>query len=245
MRYAMLADIHGNLDAFNAVLEDIERRGGVDEYWCMGDIVGYGPEPHLCIAALRQLPNLAVKGNHDLAAAGQTGLSVFNPDAAQALRWTRENLTEEDISYLKELPEKSQKEGFTILHGSPREPLWEYLVSISSATENFNYLKTHCCLIGHSHLPLLFKQKEEENGCSFIPFGEDIGQVLGKGRFIINPGSVGQARDGDPRASYAIYDGDAAVIKLHRIAYDINAVKLKMVRQNLPVRLVIRLEHGI
>ncbi len=244
MRYAILADIHGNLDALNAVLKDIECRGGVDQYWCLGDIVGYGPEPHLCMEVLRQLPHLAIKGNHDMAAVGEVGLSAFNPDAAQALLWTREKLSDEDISYLIGLPQKLQKESFTIVHGSPREPIWEYLVSISSARENFSYLETPSCLLGHSHLPLLFKQKEDGSGCSFIPFKEGIGQILGKGRFIINPGSVGQPRDGDPRASYAIYDSQA-VIKLYRVPYDINAVQLKIVRKNLPVRLSVRLEHGV
>ena len=243
MRYALLADIHANLAAFTAVLDDIARRGGVEEVWCLGDIVGYGPDPNQCLELLRQCQHVSICGNHDLAATGKLDLRRFNPDAAFAAQWTAKQLSREHIDYLESLPQVIEKDGFTLVHGSPREPIWEYLLSTNSARENFAHFSSQFCLVGHSHMPLIFRQDENGN-CSSIPFSTGIGQVLGKSRMIINPGGVGQPRDGDPRASYAIYDSDPGVVRLHRIAYDIKATQMKMVKNNLPMRLVLRLEHG-
>ena len=244
MRYAIIADIHANLAAFKAVLKDIERHGEVDEFWCLGDIVGYGPDPGQCLELLRRLRYVCVVGNHDLVAIGRLDLASFNPDAAAAIRWTAQQLDLQDVQYLEGLPSVIKRDGFTLVHGSPREPVWEYLVSISSARENFAYFESPFCLVGHSHVPLVFRQAED-GICSYIPFSTDIGQVLGRRRLIINPGGIGQPRDGDPRASYAIYDSDAGVVRLYRVAYDINATQLKMMKQNLPVRLSVRLAHGV
>jgi diadenosine tetraphosphatase ApaH/serine/threonine PP2A family protein phosphatase len=243
MRYALLADIHANLTAFKAVLKDIERQGGVEEVWCLGDVVGYGPEPGRCIELLKRTNHTCIAGNHDLAAIGRLGLSNFNPDAAAAIRWTVEQLTDADVGFLAALPTVTEREGFTLVHGSPRQPVWEYLVSISAARESFAHFKTRFCLVGHSHMPLVFKQ--EEGGASFIPFAESVGLVLGRGRLIINPGSVGQPRDGDPRASYAIYDSEAGVVRLQRVPYDIDEVQFKIMKNNLPVRLSVRLGQGV
>ena len=244
MHYALLADIHANLAAFTAVLSDIERRGGVEEFWCLGDIVGYGPDPCQCIEMLRKHKHICVAGNHDLGAIGRLALASFNPDAAFACRWTAQQLSPDDIEYLGRLPSVIEKDDFTLVHGSPREPIWEYLISKGNAQENFTYFKTKFCLVGHSHMPLIFKQ-DEDGSCSFIPLSVSIGQVLGNSRMIVNPGGVGQPRDGDPRASYAIYDSDSGVVRLYRVAYDINATQVKMVKNNLPMRLVVRLEHGV
>jgi len=131
-----------------------------------------------------------------------------------------------------------------LVHGSPREPIWEYMISKGSAQANFAYFKTKYCLIGHSHIPSIFRQ-EEDGGCSLLPLVNSSGQVLGKNRMIINPGGVGQPRDGDPRASYAIYDSDTAMIKLYRVAYDIDTTQKKMAANNLPIRLIVRLERGL
>jgi diadenosine tetraphosphatase ApaH/serine/threonine PP2A family protein phosphatase len=244
MRYALLADIHANLPAFSAVLDDINHRGGVEELWCLGDIVGYGPHPGQCIELLRQQKHICIAGNHDLGAIGKLALSDFNPDAAYACRWTAQQLSAGDIEYLESLPLVLEKDDFTLVHGSPREPVWEYLISKGNARENFFYLKTRFCLVGHSHMALIFKQ-EEDGSCSFIPLSISIGQVLGKSRMIVNPGSVGQPRDGDPRASYVIYDSDSGVVRLYRVEYDISATQLEMTKKNLPVRLIVRLEHGL
>ncbi len=240
----MLADIHANLAAFTAVLDDIERRGGVDGLWCLGDVVGYGPDPGRCIELLRQHEHVCVAGNHDLAAAGKLDITSFNPDAAFTCRWTAQQLSPEDIDYLGNLPTTVEKEALTLLHGSPRDPIWDYLVSVGSAQENFAYFESPFCLVGHSHMPLVFKQDKAGN-CSFQEFSPGIGLVLGDSRLIINPGGVGQPRDGDPRASYAIYDSSSSVVRLYRVPYDINATQIKMVKNNLPMRLVVRLEQGV
>ncbi len=244
MRYAIIADIHANLAAFTAVLDDIERRGGVEELWCLGDVVGYGPDPHQCIELLRQHKHVCVAGNHDWAAIGKLALSDFNPDAAAACRWTAKQLKAKDVVYLEGLPLVIEKEDFTLVHGSPRQPIWEYLLSLSGAKENFAYFKSPFCLIGHSHVPLVFKHGETGD-CSFIPFSPDIGLVLGKRRLIINPGGVGQPRDGDPRASYAICDTETKMMRLYRVPYDIGDTQNRMVKHNLPLRLVARLSQGL
>jgi len=244
MRYAIIADIHSNLAAFTAVLVDIERRGEAEEVWCLGDIVGYGPDPHQCIELLRQTNHVCVAGNHDWAAIGKIDTSEFNPDAAAACRWTAQQLTPEDIQYLKQLPLVIQKDDFTLVHGSPRDPIWEYLLSISIARENFAYFKSRFCLVGHSHVPLVFKYSGT-GACSFNQFSTSIGLALAKNRLIINPGAVGQPRDGNPRASYAIYDSETRLVRLYRVPYDISITQARMVKCNLPMRLIARLNHGV
>ncbi len=243
MRYAIIADIHANLAAFTAVLIDIERRGEAEEVWCLGDIVGYGPDPHQCIELLRQTNYVCVAGNHDWAAAGKIDTSEFNHDAATSCRWTAQQLTPEDIQFLKQLPPVVQKDNFTLVHGSPRNPIWEYLLSISGAQESFAYFKSRFCLVGHSHVPLVFKYSGS-GACSFSQFSTNIGLVLAKNRLIINPGAVGQPRDSDPRASYAIYDSESRLIRLYRVSYDIHITQDRMVKADLPMNLIARLNHG-
>ena len=244
MRYAIIADIHSNLAAFAAVLADIDHRGGVDEIWCLGDVVGYGPDPHQCIELLRQHNPVCVAGNHDWAAVGKLNLAEFNPDAAAACRWTAQQLTPEDTEYLENLPLVTEKDDFTLVHGSPREPIWEYLISVSSAKENFACFQSQFCLVGHSHVPLVFRLSET-GACSFSQFSANIGLALARSRLIINPGGVGQPRDSDPRASYAILDNESRMVRLYRVAYDIGATQSSMVRHNLPIRLVSRLSYGM
>jgi predicted phosphodiesterase len=244
MRYAIIADIHANLAAFTAVLDDIEKRGGVVQIWCLGDVVGYGPDPGECLALLRQQKHICTAGDHDWAATGKLNLSAFDPDAATACRWTTEQLSPEDIAYLGRLPSVIEQGDFTLVHGSPREPVWEYLLSVSSARENFTCFKSPYCLVGHSHLPSIFRQTETGDA-SFSPFLDYIGLTLGKSRLIINPGSVGQPRDSDPRASYAILDDETKMFRLYRVNYDIELTQLKMKEHNLPVRLVSRLGRGL
>jgi diadenosine tetraphosphatase ApaH/serine/threonine PP2A family protein phosphatase len=244
VRYAIIADIHANLAAFTAVLDDIQRRGEVEEIWCLGDVVGYGPDPHECIELLRQLNHVCIPGNHDWAAIGKIDTSVFNPDAALACQWTARQLSPEDIEYLEALPLVIEKGDFTLAHGSPREPIWEYLLSTGNARENFDYFKTPFCLVGHSHVPLVFKQGKAGE-CTAGRLSSNIGLVLGKNRMIINPGGVGQPRDGDPRAAYAIYDDEAKMVRPYRIEYDIAVTQNRMMKRNLPVRLAARLSYGM
>ena len=242
MRYAIIADIHSNLEAFASVLDDIKQQGGVDEVWCLGDVVGYGPDPHLCIELLRQHEHVCVAGNHDLAAIGRLDTSAFNPDAAAAAHWTASQLAPEDIAYLERLPLVVQKGDFTLVHGSPRQPVWEYLLSPESARQSLAYFPTRFCLVGHSHLPLVFDCPSSDS-CSLSELPEVL--VLADSRLIINPGGVGQPRDGDPHASYAIYDGDSRTISHYRVPYDIGATQAKMREHRLPLRLATRLSYGV
>ncbi len=243
MRCAILADIHANLSAFEAVLNDAESRGGFDELWCLGDVVGYGPEPHACIELLRSCKHSCIAGNHDWAAVSKVSILDFNPDAAQACRWTAQQLTPEDLDYLQNLPLKLSKGDFTLVHGSPRQPIWEYLLVVDAACDNFSYFGTRFCLVGHSHVPLLFRQ-ETVGTCLMerIPGEIELGNE--SHRLIINPGGVGQPRDGDPRASYAIYDGDSQVIHHYRVSYDIAATQKKMKERGLSLSLISRLHYG-
>jgi len=240
MRYAVLADIHSNLAAFQAVLDDIEGRGGVEEIWCLGDVIGYGPDPRECIALLRSYNHLCVAGNHDWAAIEKVDISDFNPDAAAACLWTGTQLSEDDAAYIENLPLILTRGDFTIVHGSPREPTWEYVVSAPSALANFRVFDTRYCLVGHSHVPAVFELVEETCLARELPAELD----LGENRLIVNPGGVGQPRDGDPRAAYAIYDEAQGVVYHYRVAYDIEATQRKMVECGLPRFLVTRLSIG-
>ncbi len=244
MRYAIMADIHANLSAFKAVLMDIVHQGGADMLWCLGDVVGYGPDPHECIELLRQTNHVCVAGNHDWAAIGKVDTGDFNPDAAAACQWTAKQLNSADVAYLTQLPLVIEDGDFTLVHGSPREPIWEYLVSTGVAKENFAYFKSQFCLVGHSHIPLVFSYGGGDD-CAASRFLTSVELAKNGKRFIINPGGVGQPRDGDPKASYAIYDSETRLVKLYRVPYDIRATQDKMVECGLPLRLVARLSYGM
>ncbi len=243
MRYAILADIHANLAAFTAVLADIEHRGGVAKIWCLGDTVGYGPDPHECLELLRQQEHIAVAGNHDWAAAGKLDISDFNTDAATACQWAAQRLSSADLAYLGQLPSTVVEGDFTLVHGSPREPIWEYLVLTDVAAENLAHFETPYCLVGHTHVPLLFRCNET-GGCAGKQLQNNAEVVLDKKRLIFNPGGIGQPRDGDPRASYAIYDSETRSINVYRVPYDIHATQEKMFRYGLPRHLIARLSQG-
>jgi diadenosine tetraphosphatase ApaH/serine/threonine PP2A family protein phosphatase len=229
------------LTALEAVLADIEKQGGTDEIWCLGDIVGYGPDPHECLEIVRTRCSLCVAGNHDLASIGKLDTSTFNEDAAGAADWSSRQLNAEDVSYLAGLPLRVEKDNFTLVHGSPREPVWEYILSVQEAEENLGHFKTRFCLIGHSHIAMYFK-------CgNFYSAGRpNNGAVLqlSDQRYIINPGGVGQPRDSDPRAAYAVYDSDTNAMVFHRVSYDIPAVQSKMQKAGLPFWLSERLAYG-
>jgi len=242
MRCAILADIHSNLEAFKAVLYDLERRGGAEEIWCLGDVVGYGPNPHECVHLLQQHRHVCVAGNHDWAAIGRIDTSHFNPEAASACHWNAEQLTAEDIAYLGHLPLTLTRNSFTLVHGSPREPIWEYLLTTESALINFDHFDTRFCLIGHSHSPLLFEL--DRDNCRMLPLPGELMLGENEKRFIINCGSVGQPRDGDPRASYALVDTEREELLHFRVVYDIAVTQEKMRDSDLPLRLINRLAVG-
>lgn len=243
MLYAIISDIHANLEALTAVLGDILRRR-VDKIWCLGDIVDYGPDPHECIKLLREHIFIAVPGNHDLAAVGLLDTAEFNPDAVESNRWTRDRLEPADVAFLRGLPHVITEGDFTLVHASPRDPIWEYVVSADAAGENLPYFNTPFCLFGHTHRPVLFRCHEGKP-CIVEGFSERKAIDLGKGRFFLNPGSIGQPRDGDKRASYAVYDADDGSIRLYRVPYDIAGTQAKMLKAKLPPDLISRLSYGL
>ena len=243
MRYLVLSDIHSNLEAFEAVLDDA---GPVDRVWCLGDVVGYGPEPNGCVELLRSRPHLCIAGNHDWATLGKLDLRDFNPDAREANLWNRKQLTPQNLAYLEALPETLVQGQFTLIHGSPRHPIWEYIIYPSTARVNFEHFETPYCLAGHTHTPVIFRlhNSKGEPGAEALPPAIQETVKLGNERLIINPGSVGQPRDGDPRASYAIVDDEALTVEHRRVAYPVEKTQAKMMEHNLPLRLVLRLGYG-
>ena len=243
MRYAILGDIHSNLAAFTAVLEDLEKRGGFDKIWCLGDVVGYGPEPHECIELLKQFNHLCVAGNHDWAAIGNIDTNDFNEDAALANNWTSNQLIPSDKDYIKSLELIVVEGDFTLVHGSPREPIWEYLISTNIAQDNLKFFETRICLVGHSHIPLVFDIFGDK--ADLQELGDEVSITGDKHRLILNPGSVGQPRDSDPRASYAIYNSESKAIYHYRVDYDIKATQGKMTELGLPEFLIQRLSNGL
>ncbi|NLE09277.1 MAG: metallophosphoesterase family protein [Dehalococcoidales bacterium] len=241
MRIAITADIHANLAALEAVLDDMEKIGDISSVICLGDIVGYGPDPHECVELIRHIDCLCVAGNHDFGAVGKLNPAVFTADAAEVIRWTAGQLNAADIAFLGSLPETAAFETFTLVHGSPRNPFREYVSSISIARENFACFENHC-LFGHSHLPQIY---QTENGeCLMTVFSENRKLVVGETRLMINPGAVGQPRDGDPRASWAVYDTETRIMQLRRVPYAVRKTQDKMMKSGLPIRLIGRLDVG-
>ena len=242
MRALIVSDIHSNLEALQAVLEDAGRRGGFDQVWALGDLVGYGPDPGPCLDILREHDVVAVAGNHDLAAVGKLGTEAFNDYAAAAVHWTAVQLDEEQKSYLRELPLRAEVEGFTLVHGSPRDPVWEYVVTPWSAAANFRHFETDRCLVGHSHIPFVCRQRDDTAVFSSFPPDEPV--PLDAERVIMNPGGLGQPRDGDPRTTYAVYDSATGAISHHRVEYDIPKTQQKILESGLPPFLAARLASG-
>lgn len=242
MRALIVSDVHSNLEAFQSVISDANARGGFDEIWSLGDLIGYGPQPAECVELLCAHNHTAVAGNHDLAAVGKVSLNRFNPYAAAANRWTASRLTQEQADYIAALPLSAEIDEFTLVHGSPRDPIWEYVVTPQSALACFMHIDTYWCLLGHSHMPFICRPAQ--NGAVFLRFPIDEPLALDTRSLIANPGSVGQPRDGDPRASYALYDADASTIQHHRTPYDIQATQQHMKRHGLPQYLIDRLSEG-
>lgn len=243
MKYAIFADIHSNLEALNVVLEYYTQEK-VDKYLCCGDIVGYGPNPNECIERIRQLNPIVVAGNHDLASVGLKDISWFNEYAQAAIFWTREKLTLENISYLKSLPQTYQDENLTLVHGSPRDPIDEYILNLRQARENLNFFSTQVCFIGHSHKPFFYQQNTQGEE-TYGNFFQKNPVILTPGtKTIINVGSVGQPRNGDPRVACAIYDLEKKEVHSARFEYNILPVQQKMLQANLPSFLIQRLSYG-
>lgn len=240
MRILVISDIHANLAAFEAVLQDAE--GEWDALWCLGDVIGYGPDPNECTALLRSHDPLSLTGNHDWAVLGKLDITVFNHDARAALLWTREALSDETRDYLEPLPPAAIVEPFTLAHGSPRQPIWEYILDEMTAQVNFGYLETPFCLVGHTHIAVIYEQTNRGVRAHQPRYGEPLS--LPDHRYIINPGSVGQPRDSDPRAAYGLLDTEAMTWEHRRTEYPIAVTQQRMEAYNLPYRLIARLEMG-
>ncbi|MEA3351008.1 MAG: metallophosphoesterase family protein, partial [Chloroflexota bacterium] len=212
--------------------------------WFLGDLVGYGPDPNECVEWMRSVTNLtALAGNHDVATLGKINIDTFNIEARQAIHWTQETISQENLDYLDKLPTSVQLEDFTLAHGSPRQPVWEYVINSRTAFENMAFLSTPYCLVGHSHLPTIFEMERGDSHPKLLIPTNDMTYALNQ-QAIINPGSVGQPRDRDPRAAYALLDTESKEIEFRRVAYDITSVQARMQEAGLPSRHIGRLETG-
>jgi predicted phosphodiesterase len=244
MRYLIISDIHGNLAAFDAVLAHADM-DTIDLIWCLGDVVGYGPCPNECIARLRGFSDhCCVAGNHDWAAINRIDSAEFNPIAQMACRWTGQQLTPENKAYLENLPTRIIQGNSTLVHGSPREPIWEYIIYPSTAQLNFQFFDTQLCFVGHTHAPAVFQEETSTHKFEISIPVPDQPIEIGDERLIVNPGSVGQPRDGDPWAAYMIFDEEEKVLEYYRIPYDIALTQRLMMEKELPESLISRLTFG-
>jgi predicted phosphodiesterase len=244
MRILLISDVHANLTALNAVIQDA---GAFDQIWCLGDIVGYGPQPNECISRLREFEIIALAGNHDLAAVGKTSLWEFSETAKEVIFWTRHWLTDSSHEWLSSLPSTPLvvKENITLVHASPRDPIWEYIVERTTAKENLSFIETPICLNGHSHMPIMYRKPWDGLKVLEEPLKVNAPvRLTTYDQVFINPGSVGQPRDEDPRASYGIFDLDAMTFTLRRIQYDFTITQKLMKQAKLPDRLIRRLRFG-
>ena len=240
MRIAVLSDIHGNLPALEAVLAALSP---FDALWQMGDVVGYGPQPDEVVARLAAEHATGVRGNHNSAALGELPVDAFNDDARAAVEWTAEHIGPATRRWLAALPLRDEQDQFTRVHASPCDPNWEYVYSSRIARANLDCFGTAYCLVGHTHVPLLFRQGKR--GLETVRPAPGMKLTLNQERLIINPGSVGQPRDGDPRASAALLDTDEQTIEWLRIEYPVEHVQQLMAELGLPSRLVARLRFGL
>ena len=247
MRALIVSDIHANLQAFDAVLADAEYAGGYDVVWFLGDLVGYGSEPGACIDRLRRLPHIAVAGNHDHAVTGKLNPDRFNGAARAAALWTAQQLADDEMEYLTALPEVRPEGEFTHVHGSLRDPVMEYLISEPAALATFALMETPFCLVGHSHYPLVWTEDAGQANVELLDPSAPL-CLRTEQRMIINPGSVGQPRDGDWRASYLVYDSDlggpAGVLHHRRVEYDLAGAQNGILTAGLPESLAVRLASG-
>ncbi|MDQ3704745.1 MAG: metallophosphatase family protein [Chloroflexota bacterium] len=262
MRIGIISDVHGNYVALRAVMEHM---GSVDALWCLGDLVGYGPQPNEVVAAVSHYPHLCVPGNHDWGMLGRLEPRAFNRDARALLEWTREALTEDHVAYLEGLPLTMTvlSSSITLVHASPRDPMWEYLLDLFDAAECFPLFQSRYCFVGHTHVPLIFRdvagvvkalvpEAGEPMRINVRPYRAGENGDVHNPRMIINPGSVGQPRDGDPRASYMVLtvpdedtiDGSATLVQ-YRVEYPVQETQNLMKSLGFPPRMIARLELGI
>lgn len=240
MRIAIISDIHANIEALEAVLKKIEEIK-VDRILCLGDIIGYGPNPNECISLVKEIVDESIVGNHEYGVLGRTDLRYFSLNARLACEWTRDVLTEENLEYISELPVNLIIDDMLLVHSTPHLPLeWNYILNIRDAVYQFMILEQKICFIGHSHEPVTFIKNER--GCEVASSRRFI---IGEGcKYIINCGSVGQPRDYDPRAAFGFIDIDKGEVQIIRVPYDIKKVQEKIIRSGLPRFLADRLSMG-
>lgn len=242
MRIVLISDIHSNAHALDAVRAALPS---YDELWCLGDTIGYGPQPNECLTFVRQSARHALTGNHDLASLGLVSLADFNSLARTANQWNNKQLEPELRAFLQELPARLEvAPAATLAHASPRDPIWEYILDPDTAEANLAHFDTPICFVGHSHVPTIFARHADGR----IEFRRgtpgELLQLASDARYIVNPGSVGQPRDGDPRAAYALWDTEAHTIRFNRVEYDVAATQRKMQAAGLPELLAERLAFG-
>jgi predicted phosphodiesterase len=242
MRVLVISDIHANYTALVTVLSDA---GQVDETWCLGDLVGYGPDPNAVVEEIRDIANLTcILGNHDMAAIGKMPLEAFNGDARRSLIYHDKVMYASNMDFMRSLSANVKVCGdATLAHGSPRDPLWEYILNTLSARVNFDHFETPWCFVGHSHIQCTFALNEKNDQVTVNQSKADETINLNP-KLILNPGSVGQPRDRDPRAAYAIYDTEARTWTPHRVAYNVSEVQQRIREAGLPERHAIRIAEG-
>jgi predicted phosphodiesterase len=255
MQLAMISDIHANLPALEAVLADIDD-AGVEETWCLGDVVGYGAQPDECTTLVAERCALCLVGNHDLAVLGELDVASFSPAAAAAVSWTRDVAKRETLEFLRGLEPADESRDVALYHASPRDPVWEYVLWPDQAAECIGVQASRVSLIGHSHVALFFVMPEDDpdaaagqpvellDAARGAQAGAGTRLDVGEGRWLINPGSVGQPRDGDPRAAWLELDTDSWEVAYHRVEYEIDRAADAITATDLPEHLARRLYVG-
>lgn len=243
MRIAAITDVHANLPALEAVLGAIDA-SGFEEIWCLGDVVGYGAEPDACANLVRERCDVCLVGNHDLAVLGGLDIASFSEAAAEAVSWTRDNVSERTLAFLRELEPSRERRDVGLFHASPTDPVWEYVLSSEQAEAGMDAHASRIALIGHSHVALFFTRPEQGAETRGAQASDSALLELSDGEWLINPGSVGQPRDGDPRAAWLELDLEAETARFRRAAYDVERAAASIVSAGLPSRLAERLHGG-
>jgi len=242
MRVAVISDIHGNHHALQAVMDDLGR-DPADAIWCLGDLVGYGPRPNECCATVAESAAICLVGNHDLGVTGRIDLEDFSPDAAAAAEWSREVLTSEARRYLERGVTSTTADRAELFHASPRDPVWEYILTDEAARAAMELTSAPVVLVGHSHVAFAYGGNGRHLGESLAPADTEVD--LAGGRWLLNPGSVGQPRDGDPRAAYVVLDFDHNRARFHRVQYPVERTQEEILDAGLPETLAGRLAFGM
>jgi predicted phosphodiesterase len=241
VKIAVVSDIHANWHALDAVFADLEQQRP-DELWCLGDLVGYGPQPNRCTNEIAARADFCLAGNHDLGVIGTLDLAEFSSDAATVARWTVGQLDGEARGFLESLSPKGEREAVEMFHGSPRDPVWEYVLSEPAVRGALAATSSDVVLVGHSHIPIALRLADDKVAGGLAHGGSELD--LAGARWLLNPGAVGQPRDGDPRAAYLLLDLDARHAHFRRVPYDVAATQAEIREQGLPESLAQRLAGG-